>query len=143
MSPWSLVFTVVSPFVGLVLHFSFRVAFFFVSLVLCLRSFTWHLDCWQNINFSFYCSSLRACLIGESGFRSESLEQSEHQLPIKQNGEYFCRKYCRTHDSSSCRELQTFHRERTDLLGIDQLHAENCQIWKGKFPVHIPRDFSR
>ena len=31
---------------------------------------------------------------------------------------------------------------RTDLLGIDQLHAENCQIWKGKFPVHIPRDFS-
>ena len=32
---------------------------------------------------------------------------------------------------------------RTDLLGIDQLHAENCQIWKGKSPVHIPRDFSR
>ena len=31
---------------------------------------------------------------------------------------------------------------RTDLLGIDQVQAENCQIWKGKVPVHIPRDFS-
>ena len=32
-------------------------------------------------------------------------------------------------------------RMRTDLQGIIQMQAENCQIWKGKSPVHIPRDF--
>ena len=26
---------------------------------------------------------------------------------------------------------------RTDLLGIIQMQAENCQIWKGYFPVLI------
>ena len=31
---------------------------------------------------------------------------------------------------------------RRDLLGIIRVQAENCQIWKGKFPVHIPRDYS-
>ena len=31
---------------------------------------------------------------------------------------------------------------RMDLLGIIRVQAENCQIWKGEFPVHIPRDFS-